>query len=94
MDNFCQYCLKTEELKIKETVKHALWECSSLNNLYKNLTKELKIENLINNAVTINENLRLKKSANKPEASKIALKMKGDVITYTNAYPRSNFHKR
>ena len=51
-DNFCQYCLKIEKFKIKETAKHALWECSSLNNLYKNLAKELKIENHINYPIT------------------------------------------
>ena len=96
-DNFCQYCLNTEKLKIKETAKHARWECSSINNLYKNLAKELKVEdlmtypisakgviiwdegknqtspvNLLNViwTITINEILRLKKSDNKPEASK------------------------
>ena len=46
-DNFCQYCLNTEIIRIKETAKHALWDCSSLNNLYKNLAIELEIEDLI-----------------------------------------------
>ena len=40
--------------------------------------------------ITINEILRLKKSDTKPEVKKLALKIKGDVITYTNAYTRKN----
>ena len=37
----------TEKFIIKETAKLALWDCSSLKNLYKNLAIELEIENLI-----------------------------------------------
>ena len=40
-DNFCQICKKHNKINKKETVKHALWSCFSLENLYEDLKKTL-----------------------------------------------------
>ena len=40
--------------------------------------------------INVNVNLRLKKMDNIPDASNIARTIKGDIITFTKAYPRKN----
>ena len=43
--------------------------------------------------ININDILRLKKSENIPDVNNIARKIRGDIITFTKAYPRKQVSK-
>ena len=43
---YCDWCLDDMKREVKEQLAHALWDCSKISNLYKNVLKSLKLDHL------------------------------------------------
>ena len=51
-DNFCEYCLKTANNKIKESPLHCLFDCPKVKGIYECVVSSLKLGNLVSIPVT------------------------------------------